>query len=63
VVSILGDAGVDAAVVSKMVGHSSVTLTLNTNRHVFEKAKREAANAIDAVMTESVRKYTSASAR
>lgn len=63
VVSILGDAGVDAAVVSKMVGHSSVTLTLNTYRHVFEKAKREAANAMDAVMNESARKFTAAAAR
>jgi integrase len=51
VVSILGGAGVDVAVVSKLVGHSSVTLTLNTYRHVFEKAKREAANAIDAALS------------
>jgi integrase len=62
-VSLLGEAQVDVAVVSKMVGHSSVTLTLNTYRHVFEKAKREAANAMDAVMSESARKFTSAAAR
>jgi integrase len=49
-VSLLGDHGVDVAVVSKMIGHSSVTLTLNTYRHVFEKAQREAANAIDRVL-------------
>ncbi len=49
-VSLLGDHGVDVAVVSKMIGHSSVTLTLNTYRHVFDKAQREAANAIDRVL-------------
>jgi len=36
--------------VSKMIGHSSVTLTLNTYRHVFDTAQREAANAIDRVL-------------
>jgi integrase len=50
-ISVLGDAGVDVAVVSKMVGHSSVTLTYNTYRHVFDKAKRDAANAMDAALT------------
>jgi len=46
----LGDAGVDVAVVSKMVGHSTVTLTLNTYRHVFEKAERAAADALEAAL-------------
>ena len=41
---------VDVAVVSKMVGHSSVTLTLNTYRHIFEKAQRSAASAMDAAL-------------
>jgi integrase len=62
-VSLMGEADVDVAVVSRMVGHSSVTLTLNTYRHVFEKAKREAANAMDAALSEAARKYTSAAAR
>ena len=49
-VSVLGAAGVDVATVSKMVGHSSVTLTLNTYRHVFDKAARELATAMDAAL-------------
>jgi integrase len=49
-VSLLGEHGVDVAVASKMIGHSTVTLTLNTYRHVFEKVQREAANAIDRVL-------------
>ena len=49
-VSLLGAAEVDVAVVSKMVGHSSVTLTLNTYRHIFEKAQRSAASAMDAAL-------------
>ncbi len=36
--------------VSKMIGHSTVTLTLNTYRRVFDKAQREGANAIDRVL-------------
>ncbi|MGA7911391.1 MAG: site-specific integrase [Candidatus Dormiibacterota bacterium] len=63
VVSILGEAGVDVATVSKLVGHSNVSLTMNTYRHVFEKAKREAANAMDAALSEAARKYTAAAAR
>jgi hypothetical protein len=35
----------------------------NTDRHVFEKAKTEAASAMDAVMTEAARKNPSAAAR
>ena len=49
-VSLLGEHGVDVAVVGKMIGHSTVTPTLNTYRHLFEKAQREAANAIDRVL-------------
>jgi site-specific recombinase XerD len=49
-VSLLGEHGVDVAVVSKMIGHSTVTPTLNTYRHLFEKAQREAVNAIDRVL-------------
>lgn len=50
-VSLVGGTGVDVAVVSKMIGHSTITLTLNTYRHVFDKAQREAANAIDRVLS------------
>lgn len=49
-VSLLGEIGVDVAIVSKIVGHSLVTLTLNIYRHVFEKAERAAANAMDALL-------------
>jgi integrase len=44
------EAGVDVAVVSKLVGHSTVTLTRNTYRHVFEKAEREAVAAMEAAL-------------
>jgi integrase len=49
-VSVLGEEGVDVAVVSKMIGHSTVTLTLNTYRHVFEKTERAAADALEAAL-------------
>jgi hypothetical protein len=40
----------DVAVVSKMIGHSTVTLTQNTYRHAFEKAERAAADAMEAAL-------------
>lgn len=50
-VSMLDDEGVDVAVGSKMGGHSAVTLTLNTYRHVFEKAERAGADALEAALS------------
>jgi len=49
-VALLGDANVDVAVVSKMAGHSSVSLIWNTYRHVFEKPQREAAETMDRIL-------------
>jgi integrase len=41
---------VDVVVVSKLLGHSTVTQTLNTYSHAFAKAERDAANAMDTAL-------------
>ncbi len=48
--SVLGALGVPARVVMELLGHSSINLTMNTYSHVFEKAQREAATAMDAAL-------------
>jgi integrase len=49
-VVLLDAAGVDVAVTSRMLGHSTITTTHNTYRHVFEKAQRQAAISLDRVL-------------
>lgn len=48
--SVLGAMGVPAIVVSQMLGHSSVKLTLDTYSHVFAPAHRDAAAAMGAAL-------------
>ena len=46
-VSLLGAQGVPLKVISELVGHSDIRLTQNLYQHVFQPAKREAANKMD----------------
>jgi len=48
--SLLLAAGVDLAVVSKMLGHSSITITADTYAHLLEGVARQAAEAADALV-------------
>ncbi len=48
--SLLLAAGVDLAVVSKMLGHSSITITADTYAHLLEGVGRQAAEAADALV-------------
>jgi integrase len=48
--SLLHDAKVPLAVVSKRLGHSKITTTLNLYTHIFETADGEAATALDGVL-------------
>ncbi|MGI8703444.1 MAG: tyrosine-type recombinase/integrase [Candidatus Limnocylindrales bacterium] len=43
------DAGVPIAVVSKLLGHSSPTTTLTIYAHILDDAKREGASRLDAL--------------
>jgi integrase len=43
-------AGVPARVVADMLGHSQVSLTLNVYTHVLPTLRRDAANALDAIL-------------
>jgi integrase len=45
--SLLHDAGVPLAVVSKRLGHSKISTTLNLYTHVFEEADDQAAAALN----------------
>ena len=42
--------GVNAKVVSEMLGHASITITLNTYSHVLPDMQDSAANAIEAAL-------------
>jgi hypothetical protein len=48
--SLLLAAGVDLAIVSKITGHSSITVTANTYAHLLEGVGRQAAKAADALV-------------
>jgi hypothetical protein len=48
--SLLLASGTDIAVVSKMLGHSSITLTADTYSHLLEGVGRQAADAADALI-------------
>jgi integrase len=48
--SLLHDAKVPLAVVSKRLGHSKITTTLNLYTHIFESADEEAATALDSIL-------------
>ena len=52
--SLLGSLGVPARVVMELLGHSSIRLTMDTYSHVFGKAQREAASAMDAALAAGV---------
>ncbi len=52
--SLLLAAGVDLAVVSKMLGHSSITITADTYAHLLEGVGRNAAEAADALIPRRV---------
>ena len=43
--------GVNAKVVSEMLGHASITITLNTYSHVFPDMQDSAADAMEAVLS------------
>jgi integrase len=47
---LLHDAKVPLAVISKRLGHSKISTTLNLYTHVFETADDEAATALDSVL-------------
>ncbi len=53
--SLLLAAGVDLAVVSKMLGHSSITITADTYAHLLEGVGRQAAEAADALIPRMTR--------
>lgn len=50
--SLLLAKGVPSKVVQEILGHSSIALTLNTYSHVMPSLKQEAADLMDAVLTE-----------
>jgi integrase len=49
-VSMLIAAGQDIAYISKMVGHSSITITLNTYGHLINKRRPEVADALESAL-------------
>jgi integrase len=48
--SLMIAAGVDIAVVSKMLGHSSISITADTYSHLLEGVDRRAADAVEALL-------------
>ncbi len=42
--------GVPARVVMELLGHSQISLTMNTYSHVMPELRREAADSMDAVL-------------
>lgn len=50
--SLLLAQGVNPRVVMEILGHSQISLTLNTYSHVIPSLQREAASRMDAVLTE-----------
>jgi integrase len=50
-ISLLAAQGVPVKVIAEIVGHSDVRLTQNVYQHVYEDAKREAANKMDELLT------------
>ena len=47
---LLGE-GVNAKIVSEMLGHASITITLNTYSHVLPDMQDSAADAMEAVLS------------
>ncbi|MGH9342484.1 MAG: tyrosine-type recombinase/integrase [Terriglobia bacterium] len=43
--------GVHPRLVMELLGHSTITLTMNTYSHVIPSLQREAASQIDAILT------------
>jgi hypothetical protein len=53
--SLLLAAGVDIAIVSKMLGHSSIAITADTYSHLLANVGRQAADAADALIPRRTR--------
>ena len=49
-ISLLGAQGVPLKVVAEIVGHSDIRLTQNVYQHVYQEAKRDAANKMDELL-------------
>jgi integrase len=52
--SLMGAQGVPARVIMETLGHSTITVTLNTYSHVLDEARQEAADAMDKALTNSL---------
>ena len=50
-ISLLGAQGVPLKVVAEIVGHSDIRLTQNVYQHVYQEAKRDAADKMDALLS------------
>ena len=50
-ISLLGAQGVPLKVIAEIVGHSDVRLTQNVYQHVYQEAKRDAANKMEELLT------------
>ena len=50
-ISLLAAQGVPVKVIAEIVGHSDVRLTQNVYQHVYQEAKRDAANKMDELLT------------
>ena len=53
-VSVLIDAGLDVVAISRRIGHSKPTVTLNTYGHLFKNTDAAAAAAIEAALSRTV---------
>jgi len=51
-ITLLGAQGVPLKVIAEIVGHSDIRLTQNVYQHVFQPAKREAADKMNDLLTE-----------
>jgi integrase len=52
-ISLLGAQGVPLKVIADIVGHSDVRLTQNVYQHVYQEARRDAADKMDALLTQT----------
>ena len=53
-VTLLGARGVPLKAIAEIVGHSDIRLTRNVYQHVFQPAKREAADQMNALLEDAV---------
>jgi integrase len=45
--------GIHPKIVSEMLGHSTIAITLDTYSHVIPTMQRQAAEAMDAILTDA----------